>query len=85
MVLNSGKLQAHRFDDFVLILQLVYFREQYLDYLTYHIMETSLKWSTMFGLMEKAKSHFDIEDYALGQTSLEQVFLSLTAYQRSSD
>nr|XP_029724371.1 ATP-binding cassette sub-family A member 3-like isoform X2 [Aedes albopictus] len=60
-------------------------REQYLDYLTYHIMETSLKWSTMFGLMEKAKSHFDIEDYALGQTSLEQVFLSLTAYQRSSD
>ncbi|XP_062556230.1 phospholipid-transporting ATPase ABCA3-like [Armigeres subalbatus] len=60
-------------------------REQYLDYLTYHIMETSLKWSTMFGLMEQAKSRYEIEDYALGQTSLEQVFLALTAYQRSSD
>ncbi|EAT39837.1 AAEL008388-PA [Aedes aegypti] len=59
-------------------------REQYLDYLTYHIMETSLKWSSMFGLMEQAKLQFAIEDYALGQTSLEQVFLALTAYQRSS-
>ncbi|XP_065074349.1 phospholipid-transporting ATPase ABCA3-like [Ochlerotatus camptorhynchus] len=57
-------------------------REQYLDYLTYHITKTSLKWSTMFGLMEQAKSRFEIEDYALGQTSLEQVFLALTAYQQ---
>ncbi|XP_055624100.1 phospholipid-transporting ATPase ABCA3-like isoform X2 [Toxorhynchites rutilus septentrionalis] len=60
-------------------------REQYQDYLTYHLTKTSLKWSTMFGLMEKAMELFDIEDYALGQTSLEQVFLALTAYQRACD
>ncbi|KAL1392905.1 hypothetical protein pipiens_012130 [Culex pipiens pipiens] len=60
-------------------------REHYQDYLTYHITKTSLKWSAMFGLMEQAKARFEIEDYALGQTSLEQVFLALTAYQRISD
>ncbi|XP_055596271.1 phospholipid-transporting ATPase ABCA3-like [Uranotaenia lowii] len=60
-------------------------RERYQDYLTYHIEKSSLKWSTMFGLMEQAKARFGIEDYALGQTTLEQVFLALTASQRPSD
>ncbi|KAK7873633.1 hypothetical protein R5R35_009321 [Gryllus longicercus] len=32
--------------------------------------------------MEKAKTKLDIEDYSLGQTSLEQVFLHLTSLQR---
>jgi hypothetical protein len=27
----------------------------------------------MFGMMERAKRHLNIEDYSLGQTSLEQV------------
>ena len=39
----------------------------------------------MFGLMEEAKRTLDIEDYALGQTSLEQVFLFFTKYQRVTD
>ncbi|XP_058456303.1 phospholipid-transporting ATPase ABCA3-like isoform X2 [Malaya genurostris] len=60
-------------------------KERYQDYLTYHITKTSLKWSTMFGLMEQAKTQFDIEDYAIGQTSLEQVFLALVSLQRASD
>ncbi|XP_058835896.1 phospholipid-transporting ATPase ABCA3-like isoform X2 [Topomyia yanbarensis] len=59
-------------------------KEQYKDFLTYHITRTPLKWSTMFGLMEQAKSRFDIEDYALGQTTLEQVFLTLVSHQRTS-
>ncbi|XP_055533385.1 phospholipid-transporting ATPase ABCA3-like isoform X2 [Wyeomyia smithii] len=60
-------------------------KEQYQDYLSYHITKTSLTWSSMFGLMEQAKSQYNIEDYALGQTSLEQVFLALVAFQRASD
>ncbi|XP_053689795.1 phospholipid-transporting ATPase ABCA3-like [Sabethes cyaneus] len=60
-------------------------KEQYQDYLMYHITKTSLKWSSMFGLMEQAKRQYNIEDYALGQTSLEQVFLALVAFQRASD
>lgn len=42
-----------------------------------------VKWSSMFGLMESAKKSLNIEDYSISQTSLEQVFLSLTKYQRS--
>ncbi|XP_055537148.1 phospholipid-transporting ATPase ABCA3-like isoform X2 [Wyeomyia smithii] len=60
-------------------------REDHQDTLTYHIVQSDLKWSTMFGLMETAKRTLDIEDYALGQTSLEQVFLFFTKYQRLSD
>uniref|UniRef100_A0A6E8W4G1 ABC transporter domain-containing protein n=1 Tax=Anopheles coluzzii TaxID=1518534 RepID=A0A6E8W4G1_ANOCL len=60
-------------------------REEYHDSLTYHITQSELKWSSMFGLMEEAKRTLDIEDYALGQTSLEQVFLFFTKYQRVTD
>ena len=38
----------------------------------------------MFGLMETAKSTFNIEDYSLLQTSLETVFLQFTKYQKNS-
>lgn len=36
----------------------------------------------MFGLMEVAKQTLHIEDYSISQTSLEQVFLSFTKFQR---
>ncbi len=36
----------------------------------------------MFQLMENAKDKFNIEDYSLSQTSLEQVFLSFAKQQR---
>ncbi|XP_058835899.1 phospholipid-transporting ATPase ABCA3-like [Topomyia yanbarensis] len=57
-------------------------REDHQDTLTYHIAQSNLKWSSMFGLMEDAKRILEIEDYSLGQTSLEQVFLLFTKYQR---
>lgn len=53
--------------------------------LAYHIPQTSLKWSQMFGIMEDNKEALDIQDYSLGQTSLEQVFLFFTKYQRNID
>jgi ATP-binding cassette, subfamily A (ABC1), member 3 len=53
-----------------------------MDILTYHIPATKIKWSHMFGLMEEAKTRLNISDYSLGQTSLEQVFLYFTKYQR---
>ena len=62
-----------------------HFREEHQDSLTFHIAQSSMKWSTMFGLMETAKQTLEIEDYALGQTSLEQVFLFFTKYQRLTD
>ncbi|XP_058124970.1 phospholipid-transporting ATPase ABCA3-like [Anopheles ziemanni] len=60
-------------------------REEYQDSLTFHIARTDQKWSAMFGLMESAKVQLGIEDYALGQTTLEQVFLFFTKYQRNAD
>uniref|UniRef100_A0A182NIG1 ABC transporter domain-containing protein n=1 Tax=Anopheles dirus TaxID=7168 RepID=A0A182NIG1_9DIPT len=60
-------------------------KEEYEDSLTFHIPVTDLKWSQMFGLMESSKQSLEIEDYALGQTSLEQVFLFFTKYQRTTD
>lgn len=39
----------------------------------------------MFGIMEDAKGELNIEDYSLCQTSLEQVFLSFTKYQKEEN
>jgi ATP-binding cassette, subfamily A (ABC1), member 3 len=35
--------------------------------------------------MEQAKTELSIEDYSIGQTSLEQVFLAFAKYQRPED
>ncbi|XP_058065569.1 phospholipid-transporting ATPase ABCA3-like [Anopheles bellator] len=59
-------------------------KEEYLESVTYQIPSANTRWSTMFGLMEEAKRVLDIEDYALGQTSLEQVFLFFTKLQRET-
>eukprot|EP00941_MAST-03F_sp_MAST-3F-sp1_P001419 g1419.t1 len=37
----------------------------------------------MFGLLEKAKNQLNIQDYSLGQTSLEQVFLEFAKKQEN--
>ncbi|KAL9700792.1 hypothetical protein quinque_004233 [Culex quinquefasciatus] len=60
-------------------------KEEYQDSLNFHIPQSDLKWSAMFGLMEAHKEQLNIEDYSLGQTTLEQVFLSFTKYQLESD
>ena len=41
--------------------------------LNYQITETSLSWAKIFGMMERAKENLNIEDYSVGQTTLEQV------------
>ncbi|GLH10672.1 Protein white [Gryllus bimaculatus] len=56
-------------------------REDFMGLLTYYIPSSTLTWSQMFGIMERAKQELHIEDYSLGQTSLEQVFLSFTKSQ----
>ncbi|XP_050517580.1 phospholipid-transporting ATPase ABCA3-like isoform X2 [Diabrotica virgifera virgifera] len=57
-------------------------REKHQELLYYYITDTSMAWSTMFGILERAKrSDLNIEDYSLGQSSLEQVFLTFTKHQ----
>ncbi|XP_019867946.2 phospholipid-transporting ATPase ABCA3-like [Aethina tumida] len=59
-------------------------RERHQELLTYYITDTSLPWSKMFGILERAKHNdtLNIEDYSIGQSSLEQVFLTFTKLQR---
>ncbi|GJQ88074.1 hypothetical protein Trydic_g13087 [Trypoxylus dichotomus] len=58
-------------------------REEHQELLTYFIPDMSLTWSKMFGIMERGKSQIEnLEDYTLGQSNLEQVFLLFTKQQR---
>lgn len=49
-------------------------REKHEELMYYHIRDASKPWSEMFGVLEQAKrGNYNIEDYSLGQSSLEQV------------
>ncbi|GFT89233.1 ATP-binding cassette sub-family A member 3 [Nephila pilipes] len=50
--------------------------------LLYHIPRSQLSWSEIFRLMEEAKVMFNIEDYSVGETTLEQVFVNFAMGQR---
>ncbi|KAG6447126.1 ATP-binding cassette sub-family A member 2 [Manduca sexta] len=56
--------------------------EEYQGLLTYYLPDRSIPWSRMFGIMENAKRDLLIEDYNISQTTLEQIFLQFTKYQR---
>ncbi|KAH3872038.1 phospholipid-transporting ATPase ABCA3-like isoform X2 [Dreissena polymorpha] len=47
----------------------------------YHITDTSMTLARIFGTMETAIKHFNIEDYSVSQTTLEQVFINLAKSQ----
>ncbi|KAF5277492.1 hypothetical protein FQR65_LT03829 [Abscondita terminalis] len=50
-------------------------QEIHQEMLTYYIRPTTgLKWSNLFGIIEKTKTKLNIEDYSIGQSSLEQPF-----------
>jgi len=60
-------------------------KEEYYDMLTFHVPAHDIKWSQIFGTLESAKKQLSIEDYSIAQSTLEQVFLLFTKYQRESD
>ena len=41
-----------------------------------------LTWAYLFGAVERARSMYDIEDYSVSQTTLEQVFIKFARMQR---
>jgi len=48
----------------------------------YHLPQSNdLTWAQIFGIMEEAKQRYSIEDYSVGQTTLEQVFLNFARSQ----
>lgn len=55
------------------------------DMVHYNIPAQIAKWSQLFGIIERERLRLRVEDYIVSQTTLEQVFLNLTKYQRSQD
>lgn len=53
-------------------------KEKYMDIMTFYIAVDDLKWSRIFQKCLQMKNEFGVEDYALSQTSLEQVFMLFT-------
>ncbi|KAJ1067367.1 hypothetical protein K5549_010485 [Capra hircus] len=47
----------------------------------YHLPGDGLSWAKVFGVLEKAKEKYGVDDYSVSQTSLEQVFLSFAHLQ----
>ncbi|XP_019627958.1 PREDICTED: ATP-binding cassette sub-family A member 3-like [Branchiostoma belcheri] len=60
-------------------------KDEHYGMVHYHVKDRSLTWARVFGTMERAKSRFNIEDYLVSQTSLEQVFLNFAKWQRQTD
>ncbi|XP_062956081.1 phospholipid-transporting ATPase ABCA3 [Cynocephalus volans] len=47
----------------------------------YHLPGHDLSWAKVFGILEKAKEKYGVDDYSVSQISLEQVFLSFAHLQ----
>ncbi|XP_037883728.1 phospholipid-transporting ATPase ABCA1 isoform X1 [Glossina fuscipes] len=57
-------------------------KEEYQGILTFYIPLSSIKWSQIFGLMERNRDQLNIEDYSISQTTLEEIFLDFAKHQR---
>ncbi|XP_047145843.1 phospholipid-transporting ATPase ABCA3 isoform X2 [Hydra vulgaris] len=60
-------------------------KDEHQGYLHYQLTNKNISWANLFGVMERAKVDFEIEDYSVSQTTLEQIFLNFTRFQRSAD
>lgn len=49
--------------------------------LNYHVSDITVSWSFLFTIMERAKQRYNLEDYALSDTTLEQIFISFARQQ----
>ena len=50
-------------------------------YVHFQIPDEQAKLAQIFGRMEEAKNRFNVEDYSVHQTTLEQIFLTFTQNQ----
>jgi len=57
-------------------------KDHHENLLNYEVKTRVIKWSEMFGVMERAKVTYEIEDYSVGQTTLEQLFIAFARMQR---
>ncbi|XP_044534952.1 phospholipid-transporting ATPase ABCA3-like [Gracilinanus agilis] len=53
--------------------------QQYHGMLRYCIPSENLSWAKVFGILEKVKVNYNLEDYSISQTTLEQIFLGFAS------
>ncbi|XP_078008637.1 phospholipid-transporting ATPase ABCA3-like [Phascolarctos cinereus] len=51
----------------------------------YHLPSNDLSWAKVFGILEKNKDQYELDDYSISQISLEQVFMNFAHLQHLSD
>ncbi|XP_072455492.1 phospholipid-transporting ATPase ABCA3 [Notamacropus eugenii] len=51
----------------------------------YHLPSKDLSWAKVFGILEKAKEKYGLDDYSVSQVSLEQVFMCFAHLQSSAE
>ncbi|XP_064556074.1 phospholipid-transporting ATPase ABCA3 isoform X2 [Drosophila montana] len=56
-------------------------QEEYQGMLTYYIPLQGIKWSEIFGLIERNRDDLNVEDYSITQTTLEEIFLEFAQLQ----
>ena len=57
-------------------------KDQHQGLVHYQINDKDLSWAKIFGIMERVKVEYDMEDYSVSQTTLEQVFISFARKQK---
>ena len=57
-------------------------KDSHHGYVLYHVPSATHTWAQVFASMERASHQHGLEDYSVGQTTLEQVFLYFTRAQR---
>ena len=53
--------------------------------LDYHVTDPKLTWSSLFEVMETLKQRFELEDYAVSDTTLDQIFIAFARGQQESN
>lgn len=56
-------------------------KDAHIGQIHYQINSEGITWAGVFGKMERAKDRFNIEDYSVSQTTLEQVFINFARAQ----
>ncbi|KAI1295429.1 Phospholipid-transporting ATPase ABCA3 [Halotydeus destructor] len=62
-----------------------YVKDQHETLIYFHVRDTNEKWSRMFEVMESLTKKYDLEDYSLSDTTLEQIFVSFAKNQQEAD
>ncbi|KAI1307986.1 Phospholipid-transporting ATPase ABCA3 [Halotydeus destructor] len=60
-------------------------RDAHETVIDYHVTDTTVTWTELFENLERIKQTFDLEDYSVSDTTLEQIFISFARGQSGAN